>query len=198
VLKQVLHAGLLGGGIERLHQAVARRHRGALRGRGRGAGLDERPVHGRGVHGAHHRIADRRAALPIRRLVHEHHAVLAQELECRGAVVGEGADDLAGRLVAIVGLRVRLQQSTSQSGQVLEHEVGRSPRDAVLSSARWCRAQAEDVARRETRALAADMRLHLDHDITDESRPRAAAIEGAAGAHAAACRLPRFVGRDDC
>ena len=113
VLEQIFDAGLAGGGVERLHQPVAGRHGRALVRVGRRAGLDQRPIHRRAVHRAQHRIADRRAALAVRRLVDEHDAMLAQELEGGGAVVGEGADDLA--VIVAVIRESRWAATTDQS-----------------------------------------------------------------------------------
>ena len=45
--------------------------------------------------GAQHRIPDFVSALAVRPLLDDLDAVREQELECRGAVVGKGADDLA-------------------------------------------------------------------------------------------------------
>ncbi len=110
------------------------------------------------MHGAQHRVADRGAALAVRRLVDEHHAMLAQELERGGAVVGEGPDDLAV-VVAVVRKAVGLHHRPI--GEVLEHQVGRIL-DAVALLHAGAAAE-RHVAAAHPR-VAADMRLRLDHD----------------------------------
>ena len=113
VFEQNLDAGLLRCGVERLHQAVAGRHgRALVRVAGVPVWISGQSM-GAAVHLARHGVADRKAAAPVRRLVDEDDAVGEQKLEGRGAVVGEGADDLAV-VVAIIGGAVGLRRPTSR------------------------------------------------------------------------------------
>ena len=158
VLEQILDANSARGGVERLHQAVAGRHGGAVVRVCRRAGLDQWPVHRGAMQRAQHRVADRGAAAAVRRPVDEHDAVREQELDSGGAVVGKSADDLAV-VVAIVREAVRLHHRPV--GQVVEDEVGKIL-DAVLLLDAGAAAERQ-VAATDT-GMAADMGLCLDDD----------------------------------
>ena len=151
-------AGLFGRRGERMHEAVAGGHGGALVGRGRLAGLDQRPIHRRRVHFARNGIADRTAAEFVGRLVHEHHAMGDQKLVSRRAIVGEGADHLAV-IEAVVGKAIRFDDGPV--GQILEHEVGRIL-DAPFLLVRWCRRQAARCRRCRSRARRCDFALRRE------------------------------------
>ena len=122
VLEQILHAGLARGGVERLHQADAGRHGRALR---RRAGL---PVWicGQSIGAACMCAAPScRPTTPPRRsggLSTKTTPCASSHSKVGGAVVGEGADDLAV-VVAVVGHAVRLDDRPV--GEVLEQQVGR-------------------------------------------------------------------------
>ena len=73
------------------------------------------------VHLARHGVADRIAADRIGRLIDEFDALCEQPFERRGAVVGEGADDLAV-VVAVIGKAVRTDHRPI--GQIAKQEVG--------------------------------------------------------------------------
>ena len=158
VIEQDLDAGLFRRRLERTDEAVARRHGRLHLGVGRAAGLHHRPVHHRGVVLARHRIADRAAAQRVRRLVDEDDAVRHQPFEDIGAVVGEGADDLAV-VVAIVGKAVGLDHRPI--GQVAEQEVGRIL-DAVFFLPAGAAAERDIAA--AAGPVATGMGLGLDQD----------------------------------
>ena len=130
--------------FQRPHQAVAGRERS--RADAGSAGLPVwtigQSIDG-GVHFARHGIADRCRRRSVGRLVDEDDAMRDEPLERRGAVVGEGAHDLA-IVVAIVGEAVRLDDRPV--GQVAE-ERARANRRCRVSSARWCRRRAERCRR---------------------------------------------------
>ncbi len=146
-------------GLERPHQAVAG-----------GAGLPHRRI-GR-LAGLHQSASpstaqciSRGTELPtelpptrVRRLVDEDDAVRHQPLEGGGAVVGEGADDLAV-VVAVIRKAVRLDHRPV--GQVAEQQVGRI-RDAVFLLHAGAAAQRHVAAAGD--GVAADIGFGLDQD----------------------------------
>ncbi len=158
VLEQDLDPGLARRGLERPHQPVARGHRRAHRRIGRLAGLYQRPVHGRGVHLARHRVADPIPAAVVGRLVDEDHAMRDEPFEGGGAVVGEGADDLAV-VVAVIGKAVAADHRPVR--QVAEEEIGRVG-DAVPGLS--ARASPQGDVATAGDGVAADIRLRLDQD----------------------------------
>ncbi len=158
VLEQDLHAGLFGRSFERTHQAVPRRQHSLHHRIGRLTSLHHRPIHHRAVHFPRHRIADRRAAEIVRRLVDEDDPMGDEPFESRRAVVGEGADDLAV-VVAIVGKAVRLDHRPV--GQIPEQQIRRVVDAVFLLHAG---AAAERNVAAAGNGMAADILLGFDED----------------------------------
>ena len=156
VLEQDLDAGFDRRGLERPHQAGAGPDFVVAR-IGRSAGMDHRPVFDRNLHGAQRRDADLMADL-VRRPVDNLDAVRQQKFECRHAVIGEGADDLA--IVVAIG-RKAVGLDHRPVGQIVEEQVGRI-RDAVFLLVAGAAAERQVAARGD--GVAADMRLRLDDD----------------------------------
>ncbi len=166
VLEQNLHAGFLGRGLERAHQAVARRQHLLDHRIGRHAGLHHRPIHDRAVHFPRHRIADRGSAEIVGCLVDEDDPVRDKPFERGRTVVGESADDFA-IVVAVVGKAVRLDHRPI--GQIAEQQV-RGIVDAVFLLHAGAAAERHIAAARD--GVAADILLGLDENDRGSSFAR--------------------------
>ncbi len=160
MLQQNLHAGFVGRRFERPHQAVAGARRHPPFRLDRLAGLHQRIVQVERMRFARRRVADRAAAEIVGSLVEKDDAVRAQPFERRGAMVGEGANELAV-VVPIVGEAIRLNDRPI--GQIAEHEIGRVLDTVLLLRAR---AAAERKIAAAADGVAADVILGFEqHDV---------------------------------
>jgi len=158
MLEQELDADLARGGFERPHQAVAVRCGRAVQRIDLASRLHLRPIEHGNMHLARHRIAVRAAGAAVGNVLHELHAVLDQELEGLGAIVGEGADDF---LVVVTIVRRAVGLNHRPVGQIPKHEVGRVI-DAGLLLERRAAAKRNVCAAAD--CMTADIAIGIDDD----------------------------------